>query len=63
MVIGNFYVNYQNYQNLMLLTSLDTKQTLMHLFLFTNSAQREPWFYYARRVYATAINKLKINVF
>ena len=25
--------------NLMLLTSSDTKQTLMHLFLFTNSAQ------------------------
>jgi len=38
---SNYYVNYQNYQNLMLLTSLDTKQTLMHLFLFTNSAQRE----------------------
>jgi len=41
LVIGNYYVNYQNYQNLMLLTSSDTKQTLMHLFLFTNSAQRE----------------------
>ena len=27
--------------NLMLLTSSDTKRTLMHLFLFTNSAQRE----------------------
>ena len=25
----------------MLLTSMDTKRTLMHLFLFTNSAQRE----------------------
>ena len=25
----------------MLLTSSDTKQTLMHLFLFTNSVQRE----------------------
>ena len=34
-------MNYQNYQNLMLLTSSDTKRTLMHLFLFTNSAQRE----------------------
>ena len=33
MVIGNYYVNYQNYQNLMLLTSSDTKGTLqMHLF-------------------------------
>ena len=27
--------------NLMLLTSMDTKRTLMHLFLFTISAQRE----------------------
>ena len=34
-------MNYQNYQNLMLLTSSDTKRTLMHLLLFTNSAQRE----------------------
>ena len=34
-------MKYQNYQNLMLLTSSDTKRTLMHLFLFTNSAQRE----------------------
>ena len=41
LVIGNYYVNYQNYQNLMLLTSSDDKRTLMHLFLFTNSAQRE----------------------
>ena len=41
LVIGNYYVNYQNYKNLMLLTFSDTKRTLMHLFLFTNSAQRE----------------------
>ena len=41
LVIGNYYVNYQNYQNSMLLTSSDTKRTLMHLFLFTNSSQRE----------------------
>ena len=41
LVIGNNYVNYQNFQNLMLLTSSDTIRTLMHLFLFTNSAQRE----------------------
>jgi len=41
LVIGNYYVNYQNYQNLVLLTSSDTKRTLMHLLLFTNSAQRE----------------------
>jgi len=41
LVIGNYYVNYQNYQNLMLLTSSDTKRTLMHL---SNSAQRETGF-------------------
>jgi len=41
LVIGNYYVNYENHQNSMLLTSSDTKRTLMHLFLFTNSAQRE----------------------
>ena len=41
LVIGNYFVNYQNFQNLMLLTSSDTKRPLMHLFLFTNSAQRE----------------------
>ena len=32
--------NCQNYHNLMLLTSSETKQTLMHLILFTNSSQR-----------------------
>ena len=41
LVIGNYYINYQNYQNLILLSSSDTKQTLRHLFLLTNSAQRE----------------------
>ena len=40
LVIGNHCVNYQN---LMLLASSDTKRTLTHLFLFTNSAQREPF--------------------
>ena len=40
----------------MLLSSSDTKRTLMHLFLFTNSAQRELVSIYVRRVYATAIN-------
>ena len=38
LVIGNYSVNYQNS---MLLTSSDTKRTLMHLLLFLNSAQRE----------------------
>ena len=37
----NYYVKCQNYQNLIILTSSDTKRTLMNLFLFTNSAQRE----------------------
>ena len=44
-----------NYQNLILLTSLNTKRTLMHLFLFTNSAKRELGSI-CTRVYATAIN-------
>ena len=55
LVIRNYYVHYQNYQNSMLLTSSDMKRTLMYLFLFTNSA-RENRFQYVRRVYATAIN-------
>ena len=41
LTLGNYYVNFQNYQNSMLLTSSDTRRTLMHLFLFTNSAWRE----------------------
>ena len=40
-LIEMFYVNYQNFQNSMLLSSSDTKRTLRHLFLFTNSAKRE----------------------
>ena len=39
----------------MLLTSSDTKRTLMHLFVFTNSAQID-CFQYVRRVFATSIN-------
>ena len=53
LVIGNYYVNYQNYQNSMLLSSSDTRLKLMHLFLFTNTARRE-LFQYVRREYATA---------
>ena len=56
LVIGHYYVNYQNYQNLMLLISSYTKRTLMHLFLFTNSEKKELVSIYIRRVYATAIN-------
>jgi len=56
LVIGNNYVKYQNFQNLMVLTSWDTKWTLMHIFLFTNSAQRELRELITRRVDTTAIN-------
>ena len=41
LVIENYYVNCQNDQDAMRLTSSDTKRTLRHLFLFTNSVQRE----------------------
>ena len=41
LVTGNYYGNYQNFQNSVLLSSSDTKRTLMHLFLLTNYAQRE----------------------
>ena len=44
LVKGNYYVNYQNYQNSMLVTSSDTKRTLRHLFLFTNSAHERTGF-------------------
>ena len=40
LVIGNYYANYQNYQNLMLLTAWDTKRTLMHQFLFKFRPER-----------------------
>ena len=39
----------------MLLSSLDTRGTLMHLFLFTNTAQTE-LVLLRRKEYATAIN-------
>ena len=45
-------MNYQNYQNLMLLTSSDTRRTLICLQI----PPKENWFQYVRRVYATAIN-------
>ena len=41
LVKGNYYVNYQNFQNSMLISSSDIKLTLMHLFLLTNSNHRE----------------------
>jgi len=56
LLIRNYYVNHQNYQNLKLLLSSDTKRTLMHLFLFANSAQRELVSTCTQSIYATAIN-------
>ena len=58
LVIGNYYVNYQNYQNSMVLSSTDTKRTLRHLFIYSclQISPRENWFQCLRRVYATAIN-------
>ena len=41
LIIGNYYVNFQIYQNWMRLSSSDTRRTLMQLFLFINSTQRE----------------------
>ena len=46
-------MNYQNYQNVILLTSSDIKRTLMHSCLQIPS--RENWFQYVHKVYATAI--------
>ena len=45
--IGNYYVNYQNDQNLMLLTPSDTNLQI---------PPKEKWFQCVRRVYTTAIN-------
>ena len=54
LVIGNYYVNYQNNQNLMLLTSSDTERTpvQLHPILFTNSAQRELVSMFTQSIYA-----------
>ena len=44
LVIENYYVNYQKFQSSKLLSSSESKRTLMmYLFLFTNSAKRD-WF-------------------
>ena len=55
LVIGNCFVNYQNCQNLMLLTSSGTERTLMH-YSWLQVPPRENWFQYVPRVYATVIN-------
>ena len=47
-------MNYQIYQNLMFLTSSDSKRTL--IFSCLQIPPRENWWQYVRRVYATAIN-------
>ena len=54
LVKGNYYVNYQNYQNSMLLTSSDTKHWGIYSCL--QIPPGENWFQYVRRVlYTTAI--------
>ena len=53
--IGNYYVNYQNYQNLILLTfRILNKHWCIYSYL--QIPPRENWFQYVRRGYATAIN-------
>ena len=61
LVIGNYHVNYQNYENPMFLTSSDTKRTLMHLFLFTNSVRRELVLIYTQSI--RNCNKLSLHQF
>ena len=55
LVIGNYYVNYQNYQNLMLLSS--SARILNEHWCIYSCLQippRENWFHHVRRVYAAA---------
>ena len=54
LVIGNCFVNFQNYQNWMLFSSSDTKR---HWCIYSclQIPPRENWFQYVRRVYGTAI--------
>jgi len=40
LVIGNYYVNYPNYQNQMLLTSSDTKRTPMQILVYKSRPER-----------------------
>ena len=48
MVIGNYYVNYQNYQNLMLLTSSDPKtNTDASIFVYKFHPERTGFSMYA----------------
>jgi len=47
LVRGNYYVNYQNYQNSILLTSSDTKRTLMHLYVYKFRPERTGFNMYA----------------
>jgi len=58
LVIWNYSVNFQSYQNSILLISSDTKRTLIHdssILVYKLTAQRE-LVQYVRRVYASAIN-------
>ena len=47
LVIGNYYVNYLNYQNWVLLTSSDTKRTLMHILVCKFHPERTGFNMYA----------------
>ena len=55
LVIGNYYVNYQNFQNSM---PLPPRILNEHWGIYSclQIPPRENWFQYVRRVYATAIN-------
>ena len=50
LVIGNYYVNYQNYQNLMILNEHCCVYSCLQI------PPKENWFQYVRRVYTTTIN-------
>ena len=58
LVIGNYYVNYESYQILILSSSSDTKRTLMYLFLFTNSPLQRTGFNMYKSI--RNINKLSL---
>ena len=51
---GNYYVNFQNYQNLTQLPR--TLDEHWGIYSCLQSPPRENWFQYVRRVYTTAIN-------
>ena len=57
LVIGNYYVNYQNFHNSMLLSSSDTKRTLdASILVYKFRPERTGFNMYAEYTRATAIN-------